>query len=324
MTRQSLERHQVWIYLAAIIAGLGVGIIAPGVAPVFEAILWPVLGVLLYATFTQVPLNHLPEAFRDLRFMGAVLAGNFLIVPLLIWGLLVFLPDDPAIRLGVLLVLLVPCTDWYITFTHLGGGDSRRAIAATPVNLIVQLCLLPAYLWLFMDDAFWELLAADRIALVFATLIVAPLLAAWLTERWAEQRPQGEAMVERIGWLPVPLLGLVVFLIAGSQVQAVVGALPVLGQVTGVFIAFLIAAALIGLALARWLHLPVGSGRALVFSLGTRNSFVVLPLALALAPQWQIATVVIVYQSLVELVGMVAYLWLVPRIIPDPHRTAPA
>lgn len=324
MTRQQLERHQVWIYLAAIVAGLGLGIAGPGMAPLFEAILWPVLGLLLFATFTQVPLNHLPEAFRDLRFMGAVLAGNFLLIPLLIWGLLVLLPDDPAIRLGVLLVLLVPCTDWYITFTHLGGGDSRRAIAATPVNLIVQLCLLPAYLWLFMGDAFWELLAADRIALVFVTLIVAPLLAAWLTERWAERRPRGEAMVERIGGLPVPLLGVVVFLIAGSQLQAVSGALPVLGQVTGVFIAFLIAAALIGLALARVLHLPAGSGRALVFSLGTRNSFVVLPLALALAPQWQIATVVIVYQSLVELFGMVAYLWLVPRIIPDTARTAPA
>lgn len=324
MSRQQLERHQVWIYLAAILAGLCVGLVAPDVSATFEVVLWPVLGLLLYATFTQVPLNHLPAAFRDLRFMGAVLTGNFLAIPLLVWGLLVFLPDEPAIRLGVLLVLLVPCTDWYITFTHLGGGDSRRAIAATPVNLIVQLCLLPAYLWLFMGNAFWELLAADRIALVFVTLIVAPLLAAWLTERWAERRPQGADIVERMGWLPVPLLGLVVFLIAGSQVQAVIGALPVLGQVTGVFVAFLIAAALIGLGLTKILRLPVGSARALVFSLGTRNSFVVLPLALALAPQWQIATVVIVFQSLVELFGMVAYLWLVPKIIPDTPHKAPA
>lgn len=322
MTRQKLEQHQVWIYLVAILAGLGIGSTAPDAASAFEAVLWPVLGLLLYATFTQVPLTHLPEAFRDRRFMGAVLAGNFLLLPLLVWALLIFLPPDPAIRLGVLLVLLVPCTDWYITFTHLGGGDSRRAIAATPVNLIVQLCLLPVYLWLFMGNVFLELLAVDRIALVFLTLIVLPLVAAWLTERWTERREGGEKLVAQIGWLPVPLLAVVVFLIAGSQVQAVAGALPVLGHVTGLFVAFLIIAVLIGLILSKMLRLPVGSSRALVFSLGTRNSFVVLPLALALAPQWQTATVVIVFQSLVELFGMVAYLWLVPRVVPAARTIA--
>jgi ACR3 family arsenite efflux pump ArsB len=321
MTRQQLERHQVWIYLAAILAGLGIGSLQPGIAEAFEALLWPALGLLLYATFTQVPLTHLPEAFRDRRFMGAILAGNFLLVPLAVWGLLVLVPDDSAIRLGVLLVLLVPCTDWYITFTHLGGGDTRRAIAATPVNLLVQLGLLPVYLWIFMGDAFLELLAADRIAAVFVTLIVLPLLAAWLTERWAERRPGGAASVARIGWLPVPLLGLVVFLIAASQIQAVLGALPALGQVLGVFVAFMFVAAFLGLGLGRGLRLPVASTRALIFSLGTRNSFVVLPLALALAPQWQTATVVIVFQSLVELFGMVAYLWAVPRFL-APSRTA--
>ncbi|MEE3047315.1 MAG: arsenic resistance protein [Pseudomonadota bacterium] len=315
MKRQQVERYQVWIYLGAILAGLAVGSGAPGLSGLFETVLWPTLGLLLYTTFTQVSLTHLPEAFRDRRFMGAVLVGNFVLIPLAVWGLLLFLPDEPAIRLGVLLVLLVPCTDWYITFTHLAGGDTRRAIAATPVNLLVQLCLLPVYLWLFMGNAFLELLAADRIALVFATLIMLPLLAAWATESWAERRPHGQKLVGKIGWLPVPLLGIVVFLIAASQVQAVANALPVLGHVLGVFVAFLFAAALIGVLLTRVLQLSVGSARALIFSLGTRNSFVVLPLALALAPQWQAATVVIVFQSLVELFGMVAYLWLVPRFL---------
>lgn len=320
MTRQQLERHQVWIYIAAILVGLALGSVAPRVADPFEALLWPALGLLLYATFTQVPLTHLPDAFRDRRFMGAILVGNFLLVPLVAWRLLAFLPDDPAIRLGVLLVLLVPCTDWFITFTHLGGGDTRRAIAATPVNLIVQIALLPLYLWLFMGESFVQILAADRIATVFVLIILLPLLAAWLTERWAEGRENGAAVVERLAWFPVPLLALVVFLIASSQVQAVIGAVPVMGRVFGVFVAFLIAAALIGAGLGRAMRLPVAAARALIFSLGTRNSFVVLPLALALAPQWQTATVVILFQSLVELFGMVAYLWVVPRVLaPEPR-----
>jgi arsenite transporter len=53
MTRQQLERHQVWIYLVAILVGLVLGSAAPGVSEPFEALLWPLLGLLLYATFTQ-------------------------------------------------------------------------------------------------------------------------------------------------------------------------------------------------------------------------------------------------------------------------------
>jgi arsenite transporter len=76
VTRALFERHQVWLYLAAILAGLGVGTVAPATAPFFQAVLWPTLGLLLYATFTQVPLDHLPRALRDRRFMAAVLSGS--------------------------------------------------------------------------------------------------------------------------------------------------------------------------------------------------------------------------------------------------------
>lgn len=315
--KQHIERHQVWIYLLCIAAGLMLGMALPDAAPLAEAVLWPVLGVLLYVTFTQVPLTHLPEAFRDARFIGAGLLGNFVLIPAIVSGLLFFLPDDPAVRLGVLLVLLVPCTDWFVTFTHLGGGDARRAIAVTPVNLLVQIALLPVYLWIFMGENFAEILAADRIAAVFVTLILLPLAAAFLTERWAERKPARAGTIERLGLLPVPLLGLVVFLIATAQVQAVADALPVLGHVAGIFVAFLVLALLLGLVLGRVFGLPATSARTLVFSFGTRNSFVVLPLSLALAAPWQAATVVIVFQGLVELFGMVAYLWLLPRIVLD-------
>lgn len=317
MTRMDLERRQVWIYLAAILAGLGLGLLLPGVAEHSEIALWPLLGILIFVTFTQVPLIHVADAFRDRRFMGAMLAGNFVIVPLIVAVLLVFLPADPAVRLGVLLVLLVPCTDWYITFTHLSGGDTGRAIAATPVNLIVQMLLLPVYLWLFMGTAFLEIFAVGPIATVFVTLIVAPLVVAWLLERWAEARAGRDALIERLGWFPVPLLALVVFLIAASQVQTVTASLPVLPQVAGVFVGFLVLALITGLGLTKALSLPARSGRALVFSLGTRNSFVVLPLALALSPEWRLAIVVIVFQSLVELLGVLVYLKAVPRLLPD-------
>ena len=75
---------------------------------------------------------------------------------------------------------LVP--DWFITFSQLGKGDAR-AIAITPLNLVLQLILLPLYLWLMADaqsPASW-----DWATLAPAVLIVlVPLAGAVLAERF--------------------------------------------------------------------------------------------------------------------------------------------
>ena len=310
MDRLTLERRQVWIYLAAIALGLGLGSAAPGIGPRFETLLWPVLAALLYATFVQVPLLHVRDAFRDGRFVLAILLGNFVLIPLLVWLALQWLPDDPALRLGVLLVLLVPCTDWFITFAQLGRGNTARAIAVTPLNLLLQLLLLPAYLWLMLPAAdFSAALKTEDMLPAALMLIGVPLVAAALTELWVEARPERTVLRERLGWWPVPLLAVVVFLIAGAQVGTVLNAGPVLP----VFVGFLLVAALLARSLAHWLRLPVDAGRTLAFSLGTGNSFVVLPFALALPAGWETTVVVVVFQSLVELFGMVVYLWWLPR-----------
>jgi len=120
----------------------------------------------------------------------------------------------------------------------------------------------------------------------------------------------------------VPLLAVVVFLIAAAQVPAVTEALPLLGGIFLVFLLYLIGAAVIALVLARLARLAQKPSRTLVFSLGSRNSFVVLPLALALPPGWQTVLVVIVLQSLVELFGMIAYLWAVPRFLAAEGQSA--
>jgi len=315
-SRLTLERQQVWLSVAGILAGLALGTQVPSVGPLFDTLLWPVLGILLYTTFVQMPLLHLRDAFRDARFVVALLLGNFVLIPLLAWGLVLLLPDDSALRLGVLLVLLVPCTDWFITFTQLGRGDTARAIAVTPLNLLLQFLLLPIYLWWMLpSEQFASVLSIEDLAPAAIGLIGIPLLLAALSERWMEARPSRTVWRERLAWWPVPLLTIVVFLIAAAQVGVVRDSGPMLLAVLPVFVAFALAAALIARVLMRLLALPVASGRTLAFSLGTRNSFVVLPFALSLPAGWEATVVVIVLQTLVELFAMVFYLWWIPRYL---------
>jgi ACR3 family arsenite transporter len=147
-----LERHQIGVYAVMLLTGAGFGLIRPELSSVFEQLIYPVLGVLLYVTFLQVPFVQLRRAFTHGRFMAAALSMNFLVVPIVVWGLTRVLPQEPAILLGVFMVLLTPCIDYVIVFTDLGGGDAEQITAATPVLMFAQLLLLPVYLWLFIGQ----------------------------------------------------------------------------------------------------------------------------------------------------------------------------
>jgi len=308
-----MERHQAWIYLAAIALGLGLGHVAAPLASTLDRLLWPTLVLLLYVTFTQIKLAELPAAFRDVRFTAAALVGNFLVLPSLLWCVLLLAPDDPVVRLGLVLVLVVPCTDWFITFTHQAHGDTRRAITITPTLLLAQMVLLPLYLWLFMGAEFVAIGASGRMIVAFMAVIVLPLVLAYLTTRWAADQSRRLHIIDRLGAWPVPLLAVVLMLIAASQVQTVLEARDLFGVVALTCLVFLLAAAVLAIGMGKLFRLPTAQGRTLLFSMTTRNSFVVLPFALALPVHQQMAAVVIVLQSLVELLGMLVLLALVRR-----------
>ncbi len=323
VSHDSLEQHQVWIYLAGLLLGAGVGMAWPGGSQQLDALVWPALALLLYATFTQMNLADVPRSLRDTRFLLAALVGNFLIIPAAVFGIVSLIPSQDALTLGLLLVLLVPCTDWFITFSALGRGDAVRASGLTPVALFLQLGLLPLYLLLMTD---FDLGGVFDIRAVWPALMVLalPLAAAILTEAGASRRRFLAQVRERAGWFPVPLLAVVILFVSASHIgplQEHLGLLPWVGLAGGLF---LIAALLISKVIASALRLPAQQGRTLAFSLGTRNSFIVLPFALSLPEGWEIVPMVIVIQSLVELLGMIFYVWFVPRVwFPDRTIRAP-
>lgn len=289
--------------------------LAPGGTPWLEQLVWPTLAVLLYTTFSQVRVSDSVAAFKNGRFFSASLAANFVVVPGVVWNLARLLPADPAIQLGVFMVLLVPCTDWFVTFTYLGRGDPRLAVAVVPVQLLAQFALLPLYLWLFLGREFTQVIAAGPFVEAFVGLIVLPFALAVVTRHYAQKWGPVSRWMGATAQLPAPLLALTLFLIASSQVSTVGDKAGSLGWAALVFALYLLLAAPLARLIAKLFGLAVEAGRTLAFNLGTRNSFVVLPLALALPAGWEAAVAVIVLQTIVELSGIVTYLWGVPRYL---------
>lgn len=136
-----MERHQIGLYLLAIVAGIAIGFLAPGSVGALKHSIYPVLGLLLYATFLGIPFASTGAAVRDLRFLMTVLALNFVVVPAVVFGLTRFVAGDLALVVGVMLVLLTPCIDYVIVFTGLAGGASDRLLAAAPVLMLLPLAL---------------------------------------------------------------------------------------------------------------------------------------------------------------------------------------
>ncbi|QSE87892.1 arsenic resistance protein (plasmid) [Rhodococcus pseudokoreensis] len=318
---ERMEHHQVAIYLAAMVVGAGLGWAVPAAGPGLEHAINPVLGALLYVTFLQVPAAELVRSLRDGRFLSATMVVNFVVVPLVVAAMFTFLPADQAVRVGVLLVLLCPCVDYVIVFSGLAGGSSRRLLAATPLLLVTQMLLLPLFLLMFMGSDLSDIVETGPFVEAFVVLIVIPLALAWATQFWSARAALGRKVSDAATSIMVPLMAATLLVVVASQIPKLDGNFADVAAVVPFYAAFLVVMAFAGWAIARLFRLDVPSGRAVVFTGATRNSLVVLPLALALPDQLAVAAVVVVTQTLVEVVGMVIYVRVVPRLVRD-DRTA--
>lgn len=314
-----LEHRQIALYLGAIAAAAAVGLLVPP-ADHLEVAINPVLALLLYATFLGVPFASIGKALRDLRFLGAVLLLNFVLVPVVAYGLSRFVADEPALLFGVLLVLLTPCIDYVIVFSGLAGGASERLLAAAPLLMLAQILLLPVYLLLFIGPDGVAVVEVGPFVEAFLLLIVLPLTAAAATQVLAGRHRLGRWLESQMLAPMVPLMMATLFVVVASQAGAVGDQASRLVVLVPIYAGFLIVMALLGMGVGALFGFDVASRRALVFSGATRNSLVVLPLALALPASLWLAPVVVVTQTLVELIGMVIYVRAVPALVPQPRE----
>ena len=211
--RDRLEAHQVALYLGAIVIGLLLGAVLPGTAEVLEIAVEPSIAALLLVTFHGIPLRALGGSLQDRRFLLALLAVNFVAVPLLVLAITRPLVGAPELLVPALLVLLAPCIDYVIVFAALAGGTREQLLGATPLLMLVQMLALPVLVPLLAGGAGTALFSPAPFVRALVLLILLPLLLAALLQRLVPALDLSGAMV--------PLMVVVLVAVVASQTPGV-------------------------------------------------------------------------------------------------------
>lgn len=289
---------------AALGVMLSVGWHAAG--KVAEQLITPLLMVVLFTLFARVSLARLREAVGDWRYLLTAVGLNFVSTPLIAFFLgWLLLRDEPVLWVGLILALITPCTDWYLIFTDLAGGDVHRNLALLPWNLILQLVLLPVYLLIFTQT----LVPVDVSTLLraFAVYVAIPLVAAQLVRR---HRPQ----IAASGWLArlgFAALALVVMAMFTSHGEIVLERPTLFLRMAPAMMSFYLISLSLSWLLSRWLRYPREKFVALACTTTARNSPLALPLAVVLFPTYPAVALSQLIEPVLEIPVLIAFSALV-------------
>ncbi|MDR2830833.1 MAG: arsenic resistance protein [Methanobrevibacter sp.] len=110
----------------------------------------PLLLLMIFSLFMNIPLKNFKKEFINFKFIKIALLINFIWTPILSYILgYIFLSQNIYLWIGFIMLLVTPCTDWYMIFTDLAKGNMKLSFSILPLNLLLQLILLPVYLFLF-------------------------------------------------------------------------------------------------------------------------------------------------------------------------------
>lgn len=148
-----INKYPTIVILIAVIVGLVIGQ-SSLISDISASFIIPLLMVMLFGLFLTIDISELKHSFLNIKFSITSILINFVWTPIFAYLLgSIFLNNDIAIWMGFVMLMVTPCTDWYLVFTSVAKGNVPLSTAILPTNLILQVLLLPVYLLLFFGKS---------------------------------------------------------------------------------------------------------------------------------------------------------------------------
>lgn len=298
-------RARVWLtttlFLAAILVGSMLGALLPESAAHVSGFTDPMILLLVASLFFTLRLDALPALRRAPRTGLLTVGMNFLAIPVIALVLTALLPDE-ALRLGVLIYCLAPCTDWFLGFTRMAGGDTMTGAALIPVQMIIQLTLYPLWLALFAGEHAGGLAIAEA-GPTLLTWFVLPaaiglglrlLLRLVMPAPW---RARIVATADRV--VPVIIAAVIVGVFAGN-VGTILADPASFAWVLVVVFLFFVATYALGAIIGRFFRLRHDEHALLTMTTSARNAPLMLALTVVALPDQPIVHAAIILGMLIE------------------------